>query len=143
MAREVGNLRQGEAIELEIPSAPEYVAIVRQAVEGIARRMNFDATQIEELKLAVGEACTNAVKYGCKRKGDGNVVVRCVVCADGLLVVIRNPVAECESPQVPDKPDPTTEGGLGLYLIQHLVDEVNLSWESETATVTLLKRLAT
>ena len=134
-------MRQGEAVELEIPSAPEYVAIVRQAVEGIARRMNFDTSQIEDLKLAVGEACTNAVKYGCKQNGDGNVVVRCVVCTDGLLVMIRNPVAECQSPQVPDQPDPTREGGLGLYLMRQLVDEVDLSWETETATVTLLKRL--
>ncbi len=134
-------MRQGEAVELEIPSAPEYVAIVRQAVEGIARRMRFDAGQIEDLKIAVGEACTNAVKYGSKQQGNGNVLVRCIVCSDALIVEIRNSIVECESPEVPCKPDPGKEGGLGLYLMRQLVDEVDLTWESETAIVKLLKRL--
>ena len=136
-------MRQGEAVELEIPSAPEYVAIVRQAVEGVARRMRFDAGQIEDLKIAVGEACTNAVKYGCKQQGNGNVLVRCIVCSDALIVEIRNSIVECESPEVPCEPDLDKEGGLGLYLMRQLVDEVDLTWESEMAVVKLLKRLVT
>ena len=140
-AREVVKLRQGEAMELEIPSAPEYVAIVRQAVEGIARRMHFDVDQIEDLKIAVGEACTNAVKYGSRQQGNGNVVVRCIVCSDALIVEIRNSVAGCESPEVPHEPDLDKEGGLGLYLMRQLVDEVDLTWESEMAVVKLMKKL--
>lgn len=134
-------MRQGEAVELEIPSSPEYVSIVRQAVEGIARRMDFDATQVEDLKLAVGEACTNAVKHGCPKEDPCIVAVRCVVVGDGLLVEIRNAISDCRMPRVPSQPDISREGGLGLYLIRQLVDEVDLSWDHETATVKMLKRL--
>ena len=134
-------MTQGEVVELEIPSAPEYVGIVRQAVEGIARRMRFDAAQVEDLKLAVGEACTNAVKYSCHREGSPNVMVRCVVCPEALVVEIRNSIAESPSPEVPDEPDLDREGGLGLYMMQQLVDQVDLSWETDTAVVKLLKRL--
>ena len=134
-------MRQGEVVELEIPSAPEYVAIVRHAVEGIAQRMQFDATQIEDLKVAVGEACTNAIKYGCPRDDMHNVEIRCTVLGDGLLVEVRNSVASCESPEVPAKPNLDREGGLGLYLIRQLVDEVDFQWEHDTAVVKMLKRL--
>ena len=128
-------------ILLEIPSSPEYVAIVRQAVEGIAKRMAFNSGQIEDLKLAVGEACTNAVKHGCPKSSSDNVEIRCIVVSDGLLVEIRNSIFECEYPKVPDYPDTSKEGGFGLYLIHRLMDEVDMSWEQERATIKMLKRL--
>jgi serine/threonine-protein kinase RsbW len=139
-AQEANNLRQGEIIELEIPSSPEYVAIVRLAVEGIARRMEFDDVQIEDLKLAVGEACTNAVKYGCPSDDFPNVAVRCMVVSNGLSVEIRNNINDHNVPSVPTKPDLSREGGLGLYLIRKLMDEVDIQWDQETAVVKMLKK---
>lgn len=134
-------MRQGQIVELEVPSAPEYVSIVRQAVEGIARRMKFDELQIDDLKLAVGEACTNAVRHGCCSDDFQHIAVRCVVMDDGLCVEIRNDISECEEPHVPKRCDVTREGGYGLYLIRKLVDEVDIVWEQQTAVVRLTKRL--
>jgi len=133
-------LRQGQIVELEIPSSPEYVAIVRQAVEGLARRMEFCEDQIEDMKLAVGEACTNAVKYGSSRDDSNNVAVRCMVLSDGLSVEIRNTITDCDAPHVPVTPDLSREGGLGLYLIRKLMDEVDIVWDHETAVVRMMKR---
>lgn len=134
-------MRNGEVVEMEIPSAPEYVGIVRHAVEGIARRMSFDTTQIEDLKLAVGEACTNAVRHGCPKGGVSNVEIRFVVMPAGLMVEVTNGVEECESPSLPAEPDTSKEGGLGLYIIRQLVDEVDILWQNKTATIKMLKRL--
>ena len=134
-------MKQGQIVELEIPSSPEYVAIVRQAVEGIARRMNFDDVQIEDLKLAVGEACTNAVRHGCVKSDPQHVEVKCTVMNEGLSVEIRNDIDGCQVPKVPATPDVTREGGFGLYMIRKLMDEVDIVWEPETAVVKMLKRL--
>ena len=134
-------MRQGQIVELEVPSSPEYVAIVRQAVEGIARRMDFDEIQIEDLKLAVGEACTNAVRHGCVKDDLQHIAVRCTVMNDGLSVEIRNDIRDCTVPIFPAAPDVTREGGFGLYLIRKLMDEVDIVWEPETAVVRMLKRL--
>lgn len=133
-------MRYGEVVEMEIPSAPEYVGIVRHAVEGIARRMDFGAAEIEDIELAVGEACTNAVKHGCPNGNGHKVEIRCVVLADGLQIEITNSIANCEYPKVPITPDLGKEGGLGLFLIRKLVDEVDLLWDRDTATVRMLKR---
>ena len=134
-------MRQGEVVELEIPSEPEYVSVVRRAIEGIAQRMRFSNSQIDDLKVAVGEACTNAIKYGCPKGDARSVAVKCVVRGDGLMVEIRNSIADCSEPCVPIEPDLRREGGLGLYLMRHLMDEVDLQWEDETAVVTMVKRL--
>lgn len=103
--------------------------------------MDFDDTQIEDLKLAVGEACTNAVRHGCAKDELQHVAVRCIVMNDGLSVEIRNDIANCEVPLVPITPDLTREGGLGLYMIRKLMDEVDIIWEPQTAVVKMLKKL--
>ncbi len=135
-------MRQGETIELEIPGSAEYVSIVRQAVEGVARRMCFDPVQVQDIKLAVGEACTNAVKYGCPSDQAHNVQVKCVVREDGLMIEVCNNISGCARPHVPTQPDPLREGGFGLYLIRQLVDEVDMLWSKKKATVKMLKRLS-
>lgn len=134
-------MRQGQIVELEIPSSPEYVAIVRQAVEGIARRMDFDDLQIDDMKLAVGEACTNAVRHGCVTDDLQHIAIRCMVMSDGLSVEIRNDITKCDVPLVPITPDLSREGGLGLYLMRKLMDEVDIVWEPQTAVIKMIKRL--
>ncbi|MCE5199125.1 MAG: ATP-binding protein [Armatimonadota bacterium] len=134
-------MRQGEIMQLEIPRSPEYVAIARHAVEGIARRMRFAPNQIEDLKLAVGEACTNAVKHGCATEDSPTVEIKCVVLPEGLSVEIRNGIEAGELPCIPVKPDPTKEGGFGLYMIRQLMDEVILNWDANTAIIKMLKKI--
>ena len=111
-------------------------------VEGIARRMSFAPSQVEDLKLAVGEACTNAVRHGCPRNGTSNVEIRFIVMPGALLVEVTNGIQGCESPSLSGEPDTSKEGGLGLYIIRQLVDEVDLLWQDETATIKMLKRLS-
>lgn len=134
-------MRYGETVELEIPSSPEYVLIVRNAVEGLAKRMNFAVSQIEDLKVAVGEACTNAVKYGCSNEDVHIVEVKCIVCKDGLEIEVKNNIHNCKCPSVPLHPDITREGGLGLYLMKQLMDEVDISWDEKIATVRMFKAI--
>ncbi|MFS8513265.1 MAG: anti-sigma B factor RsbW, partial [Planifilum fulgidum] len=48
-----------DMIELTIPAKADFVGVVRLAVSGIASRMGFSYDDIEDLKVAVAEACTN------------------------------------------------------------------------------------
>jgi serine/threonine-protein kinase RsbW len=137
---EASVLRQGEVMQLEIPSSPEYVAIARHAVEGIARRMHFDAGQIEDLKLAVGEACANAVKYSTCSDDNPNVEIKCVVMPDSLTVEVKNKYIGPDQLSFPNALDPSREGGRGLYLMRQLMDEVHFEWKKGTAVVRMLKR---
>jgi anti-sigma regulatory factor (Ser/Thr protein kinase) len=57
------NAPPDEDISLRIPSNAEYVRVVRLAVTGIASRMPFSYEDIEDIKLAVSEACNNAILH--------------------------------------------------------------------------------
>ncbi len=134
-------MRQGEVIFLEIPSSTEYVSIACHAVEGIARRMTFTANEVEDIKLAVGEACSNAVKHGLALEDSPNVEIKCSVHPDGLSVEIRNSIADIIPPHIPTKLDESRESGRGLYMMCKLVDEVDMKWERCSATIKLFKRI--
>lgn len=52
-----------ETIKMEITTNPDYVSIIRLTASGIANKMGFPIDDIEDIKVAVSEACTNAIKH--------------------------------------------------------------------------------
>ena len=47
--------------ELEMPAKPKYVGLARLLAGSVARRMSFSEENIDDLKLAISEMCTNAI----------------------------------------------------------------------------------
>lgn len=130
----------GDVIELRIPSSPVYISVARQAVESVARRLPFGRTELEDVKLAVGEACNNAVKHGCATNGGATVTVRCTIAPSALEIEVRNCHASGQPcPSIDTTPDLNKEGGLGFFLMRQLVDQVEFIWEEECAVVRLIK----
>ena len=121
----------GEAVELEIPARPEYIALVRLVVSSLAtgRRVLADE-RVDDLKLAVSEACTNAIEAHGAVDIDERVRVRCLEGEDRFEVSIDDrgegfdPTDLPEHPPVTDPERLNFERGLGIPLIRTLVDEV-------------------
>ena len=53
--------RTGSLVELSIPPRSPYVGVVRLAVSSLARSAGLDEERVDDLKIAVSEACANAV----------------------------------------------------------------------------------
>ncbi|MFY9264722.1 MAG: ATP-binding protein [Solirubrobacterales bacterium] len=51
------------ALLIRLEARAENVMLVRQAIEGAVREIGADPTVIDDIKLAVTEACSNVVKY--------------------------------------------------------------------------------
>jgi serine/threonine-protein kinase RsbW len=129
-------------IRLEIPSEAEYISIVRRTVEGIANRMQFAPGDVEDVKLAVGEACNNAVKHGCPSQHRPFITVICKVTPELLEVEIRNGLSGGEPcPTNVFVPDGIKEGGMGLYIMKQLMDKVDINWKNHTASIRMVKRV--
>ena len=135
----------GEAVELEIPARAEFVALARLAVSALAAADGELADErVDDLKLAVSEACTNAIEAHTAISTDERVVVRCWVDENGLEVRISDRGAGFDPSGLPDHPpvtDPARlkfERGLGIPLIRALVDEVEFSSSAEGTEVRLV-----
>lgn len=132
-------------VELEIPAEPEFVGLVRLFVSSLATtRRELADDRIDDLKLAVSEACTNAIDAHSESDTDDRVVVTWADGDDRLEVAVedRGPGFDLSSlPQHPPVTDPERlnfERGLGIPLIRSLVDEVDFKTSESGTTVTLV-----
>jgi serine/threonine-protein kinase RsbW len=116
-------------LELDIPSRPEYIAIVRLVVASVAsaRRALADE-RIDDLKLAVSEACTNAIEANRALDPQASVHVEVWEAPDRMEVSVEDrgpgfdPDALESPPAVTDPERLHFERGLGIPLIKMLVD---------------------
>ena len=117
-----------ELVRLDIPALPAFVGVARSVVTTVATTVEgIDDDRLEDLRLAVSEACTNAVDNG---SGSARrVVVRCAVEAGELTVRIEDAGDAFSEAAIADR-------GFGLQLITALVDTVEFSRDgSGTALV--------
>lgn len=119
------------SLELSVPSRPEYIAIVRLVVSSLAAaRRNLADDRIDDLKLAVSEACTNAIEANLANGTESPVVVRFWEAPERMELCISdsgrgfNPDLLPEHPPVTDPDRLNFERGLGIPLIRNLVDDV-------------------
>jgi len=133
-----------EVLELEIPARPEFVALVRLVVSSVAStRRVLAEDRIDDVKLAVSEACTNAIEAHGAVNTDDHVVVRLIEGDDRLEVLIDDrgrgfdPATLPEHPPVTDPERLNFERGLGIPLIRTLVDEVEFDSGMEGTSVRL------
>ncbi|MDQ0155646.1 anti-sigma B factor RsbW [Robertmurraya andreesenii] len=137
-------------IEIKIPAKPEYVGVVRLTSSGIAGRMGFSYDDIEDLKIAISEACTNAVQHAYKSTNIGEVVIGFALFKDRLEVMVADHGESFNFQELKSQLGPydqegvsveiMREGGLGLYLIESLMDEVRIQ-HKEGVTVYMTKYL--
>ncbi len=139
----------GEVIELEIPARAEFVALARLVVSALA---SSDSTlgdeRIDDLKLAVSEACTNAIEAHDVAGSEERVLVRCWAGVNALEVCVEDRGHGFDPGQLPDHPPVTDpdrlkfERGLGIPLIRALVDEVEFRPTTAGTSVRLVMRHA-
>lgn len=133
-----------ETVQLLIPCRPEYVGVARLAVLGIASRMPFSYDEVEDVRLAVGEACTHAIE----RAGNGRATIRInsVVDSHALTIEVIDDVAEGTAAAPSEetrllKEAGVDQEGLGALLMEILVDEVKIE-STPTGTRVLLTKYA-
>jgi serine/threonine-protein kinase RsbW len=85
--------QSNRVVELRIPSELGYEKIAREAVATVANRLNFGQDKIEDIKTAISEACTNAIRYGSGSDARMKVVVILTADDDKLDIVIKDPGA--------------------------------------------------
>jgi serine/threonine-protein kinase RsbW len=131
--------------QITVPALPEYVAVVRLAATGILARMNFTAEQIEDIKIALSEACTNAVQYAYpKKKKGGCISVTLSQKPKALEICVKDTGCGFDPDNPPQRAikDDDIHMGLGLVFMKSLMDDVSIvSKKKKGTTITLIKKV--
>jgi serine/threonine-protein kinase RsbW len=133
-------------VTLTIPAKTEYLVVARLALAGIARAVPFDESALADLKLAVTEACGNAVRHA-RPAADSVVRVGYALDGDAIQITVEDegpgpaPVVPPAMPRPDALAGELPEGGLGLALIDALVDEVEIRGrEGGPGTLVLMRK---
>ncbi|MEN1970541.1 anti-sigma B factor RsbW [Lentibacillus sp. N15] len=126
-------------IEMKVPAKPEYVGVIRLSISGLASRMGFSYEDIEDLKVAISEAITNAVTHAYDQEEEGEVTIGFGVYANRLEIMVADhggsfdlgAIKDTIGPYEPTESIETLrEGGFGLFLIEALMDKVEINNDS-------------
>ena len=132
-------------ITLEIPAKAEYLSLVRAVVvSAAALDPAVEDQRLEDLRLAVSEATTNAIRSHATLGSEERITIRCGLTDDRIEVEVqdRGPGFNPEKlePVGPlDQPGRLSyEGGFGIPLMRVLADEIKINSADEGTTVQLV-----
>jgi serine/threonine-protein kinase RsbW len=133
------------ALELAVPTGPEYIAVVRLVVSSLASaRRNLADQRIDDIKLAVSEACTNAIEAQRAVSKDEPVVIRVLEAPERLEIQVCDHGGGFDVNDIPSHPPVTDperlnfERGLGIPLIRTLVDYLQFDSSPEGTVVRMI-----
>jgi serine/threonine-protein kinase RsbW len=114
---------------LKLPSKTDNLETVRNFVAGLARKAGFGSEDINKIELAVDEACTNVIEHAYHHAEDQDINVDVKIGRDKLTIIVtdRGKTFSPKSIKMPDMEQYIAElrvGGLGIYLMKTLMDEV-------------------
>lgn len=122
------------------------LARIREFVVEVGHEIGLDGSTLYDLQLAVDEACTNVVEHGYDGQGGRIEVV--IESADGGVRVIVRDWGLAFDPKAVPQPDVTAPleqrplGGLGLFLIRHVMDDIKFEFDAKNGnTLTMFKHL--
>jgi len=125
----------------------EYLDEIRDFVGDIARTGKFNDKDIYNIQLASDEAASNIIEHAYEGVSDGTLEISCGL-KDDVLTIILVDHGESFDPSAVPMPNLKADlskrkvGGLGLYLMRKLMDEVHYEADPKNNrnTLTLIKR---
>lgn len=128
-------------VTLSFPARAEYLLLPRLALVGIARGVEIPEEVLADLKLAVTEACGNAVRHAYADDATDGVVrvtiaveagtIRIAIEDDGIGLAGGGGLAEARL---------EGEGGMGLSIIEAIADDLTVGPASEEGGTLLVLR---
>jgi serine/threonine-protein kinase RsbW len=132
--------------KMTFPARFEFLDEIREFVAQIAREGGFNDKEVYSLQLAADEAASNIIEHACEGMHDAEFDVTCDIDGDTLTIVMRdtgrpfNP-SNVRQPNLKADLSERKIGGLGLYLMRKLMDEVHYISNPQTGNLlTMIKR---
>ncbi|MDZ7263390.1 MAG: ATP-binding protein [candidate division KSB1 bacterium] len=120
-----------QTIEIKILSEPKFLKIVRAAVSHVTEIMGFPQDEINNITLAVDEACSNIIKHAYGGQSDQPIRVLLQLYDDRLEVILKDVGKKVAADDIKSRDlDDLRPGGLGVHLIRSVMDVVNYNIRS-------------
>lgn len=102
-----------DIFKLTIPGKPDYISVARLTSSAIANKIGLSLEEIEDIKVALSEACTNALKRA------DEINIQFVIDDEKFTMIVENALLPIESDDISTK-----ELEMGILIMKSLMDEV-------------------
>ena len=115
--------------KLTVKSKTENLSIIRDFIKTTTAEAGVASDVVENIILAVDEACTNIIKHAYNSFPDGEIIIKTKSTLSRFVVSITDHGKSFEPETIPE-PDlqkyyrQKRVGGLGMYLMKTLMDDV-------------------
>lgn len=122
--------------KLETTAKLENLSLIEDFIRQAARQFSLDKTRGFDVQVAVVEACENIIEHSYGEGREGPIEIRCELKDGDFVVRIKdkgepfNPDA-VPVPHIENNLEERTSGGLGIYLMKSLMDEVSYHFDAE------------
>lgn len=134
-----------QEVTLIIPISQNMEFTAAKTASILAKLMDFEDQPIEEIQLAIIEACINAFEHS--HSEDGQVFIDFIMGEDELELRVTDHGIGFQSDQVdesrrqrPENKGELQKRGWGLEIIRHMMDKVELESTENGTTVTMVKK---
>lgn len=129
---------------ITFPGEFDCLSAVSDFASEAAEAAGLDEDAVYQVQLAVDEACSNIIQHAYGGEGRGDIECTCHIEPEKLTMVLRDRGHSFDPSCVPAPDlganlDDRETGGLGLYLIQELMDEVRFESAEGENVLTLVK----
>ncbi len=118
--------------QLKIPGQTDNLELIRLFVATVADKAGFVADDVSKIELAVDEACANVIKHAYSRETKEPIDIVIEIDYKKLAIIITDhgkgfDVKKISKQDVKDYIAEMRVGGLGIYLMKALMDEVEFN----------------
>ncbi|MBN2733522.1 MAG: ATP-binding protein [Methanomicrobiaceae archaeon] len=130
-------------LDIVIPAKPDKIEKLASEVDKILSQNNFSKEIIFNVQLSLEEVIVNIINHGYRGK-DGLIGIRLEASLQNVSIEISDS-APAFNPLLIPKPDITSDidersiGGLGIYLVREVMDEVSYQYKNNKNILTLIK----
>lgn len=131
----------GSSLRIHIfPGRFDSLVPISDFVTQAAEDAGLSQRAVQAVQLAVDEACSNIIQHAYGGEGRGDIKCTCQIDETGLTVILHDEGQPFDPNSIP-APDRSpdleacTGGGLGLFFMRQLMDEVRFDFDQQTGNV--------
>jgi len=129
----------------KVKASTDKLAEVRKFVAENAKKHHYSGKDIADVRLAVDEAFTNIIKHAYNYDSDRNVEIELEIDDDKICVSLFDTGKSFDSssyrfPDVKEQIRQKKRGGMGVYLINKLMDEVEYLKDGDINEIKMCKK---
>ncbi|GAA1512978.1 SpoIIE family protein phosphatase [Sphaerisporangium rubeum] len=128
--------RQPGPLEMAFPAESSQLAPVRAALRDWLARCKLTPSLVQNVLVAAGEACANAIEHGHRNAPGSTIRLRAVVTVDDLRLTVAD-TGHWKPPQ----PEASRHRGRGVALMRALMNEVTINPGAAGTTVDMHARI--